>query len=82
MSELVTNAMLHARSDIEVSVARHATLVRIAVRDRDPGLPQPRPAGAEGLGGRGLVLVAGYSRAWGVLPCSPRGKVVWAVVES
>jgi anti-sigma regulatory factor (Ser/Thr protein kinase) len=81
MSELVTNAMIYARSEIEVSLARHESLVRIAVRDAGQGVPQPRDPGADSTGGRGLVLVDGFARAWGVLPSARRGKVVWAVVD-
>jgi hypothetical protein len=82
MSELVTNAMVYAHGDIDVSVARHDELVRIAVRDEDVGIPQPRQPGLDSAHGRGLLIVDGFARAWGVLPCARGGKVVWAVVEA
>jgi anti-sigma regulatory factor (Ser/Thr protein kinase) len=82
MSELVTNAMLYAHSDISVSLARHESLVRIAVRDGGRNIPAQRDSALESTHGRGLVIVEGFSRAWGVLPCSRGGKVVWAVIDA
>jgi anti-sigma regulatory factor (Ser/Thr protein kinase) len=81
MSELVTNAMLYARTDIRVSVARAPRLVRIAVRDGDTALPAQRHSPLESMHGRGLQIVDGFARDWGVLPCAAGGKVVWAVVD-
>jgi anti-sigma regulatory factor (Ser/Thr protein kinase) len=82
MSELVTNAMIYARSEIGVSVAWDEHLVRIAVRDGGRGIPEPRDPALDSPGGRGLILVEGFSRAWGVLPAAPGGKVVWAVIDA
>lgn len=81
MSELVTNAMIYAQTAIDVALARHHSLVRIAVRDEGRGLPEPRSSAPDRTGGRGLILVDGFARAWGVLPSPRRGKVVWAVVD-
>ena len=80
VSELVTNAMIHAGSDIELTVSEHRRAVRVAVRDRSPDLPVER----HGLDthGRGLTIVADLSRAWGVLPHADGGKVVWAVLDA
>lgn len=81
VSELVTNAMVHAGTDIDLSVAAHLRAVRVTVRDRSPGLPL-QPGAHLDLHGRGLAIVAGLSRAWGVLPTADGGKVVWAVLDA
>lgn len=81
VSELVTNAMIHAGTDIDVTVAEHRRSVRVAVRDHSHALP------VEGHGrsdehGRGLGIVAELANSWGVLPHSDGGKVVWAVFDA
>ena len=80
VSELVTNAMIHAGTDIEVTLSEERGAIRIAVGDLGPDLPVERPA-AVGEHGRGLTIVAGLSSAWGVLPSPAGGKVVWAVLD-
>ena len=81
VSELVTNAMIHAGTAIELTVSEHRQSVRLAVRDQSPRLPHQ---GADPLDvhGRGLTIVAGLASAWGVLPHADGGKVVWAVIDS
>src|SRR5207244_12860806 len=46
-SELATNAMVHARTDFEVTVARGEAPLRIAVTDGNTRLPQPCMAPAD-----------------------------------
>lgn len=90
VSELVTNAVLHARSRVEVRIAFADPGVRIEVADDGTGMLElPNPASLafdEELGveleattGRGLLIVTALADGWGVEP-SPRGKVVWAEV--
>lgn len=81
VSELVTNSTMHAETDIKLSVAWHLGAVRLTVRDHSPDLPHHRPAAQE-LHGRGLTIVTGASRAFGVLPTTDDAKVVWAVLEA
>jgi anti-sigma regulatory factor (Ser/Thr protein kinase) len=79
-TELVTNAVVHARtaSVLSVSLDRHG--LHVAVRDMSP-----HGAGAIRIGrdhpddGRGLHLVSELTRAWGVTP-HVDGKTVWAVL--
>jgi len=80
VSELVTNSTMHAGTEIDVSVAWDRRALRLTVRDHSPGLPRQRHAGLE-VHGRGLAIVAGLSRAFGVLPAADGGKVVWAVLD-
>lgn len=80
-SELVTNAVLHARTDhLELSLALHDDRMRIAVRDRDTRPPASHLLSWDQLGGRGLMLVDALSVGWGVLPVKD-GKAVWAVLD-
>jgi anti-sigma regulatory factor (Ser/Thr protein kinase) len=81
VSELVTNAMIHAGTGIDVRISEHRKAIRIAVRDRSHDMPVPRPDSLEPHG-RGLTIVAGLSSAWGVLHHTDGGKVVWAVIDS
>lgn len=77
-SELVTNAVVHARSAIELEAARSRHDLRVDVRDVGGGsvrpVPQSRPAEAEG--GRGLAIVASLADTWGVEE-NGSGKSVW-----
>ena len=79
-SELVTNAAMHAGTDIDVSVAWNQGALRLTVGDRSSGLPHQQHYHFD-RHGRGLTIVAGLSRAFGVLPTAPVGKVVWAVFD-
>jgi anti-sigma regulatory factor (Ser/Thr protein kinase) len=65
VTELATNAVLHARSTFVVEVAVTADAVRIAVSDTSPVVPQRKRHGAEAGTGRGLGLVALLSSASG-----------------
>lgn len=78
-TELVTNALIHARSPSTVTVVRDAVdSVRVEVADHNPAMPTPREWGPDAVTGRGLHIVDRLSRAWGVTPdASGEGKVVW-----
>ena len=75
-SELVTNAILHAHSEIELSVSMMPDAIRIDVLDHSADLPSPRTAAEEDTSGRGLWLVEALATAWGVDE-RPGGKSVW-----
>ena len=79
--ELVTNAVVHAGTEIELLISARPGSVRVAVGDRSHAAPLPRNAQGGDENGRGLALVAALSSAWGVLPRRPLGKVVWAVLR-
>jgi hypothetical protein len=81
VSELVTNATIHARTDIDLSIAWNLGALRLAVRDNSPDLPSQRYSQLD-VHGRGLGVVTGLSRAHGVLPTADGGKVVWAVLNA
>jgi anti-sigma regulatory factor (Ser/Thr protein kinase) len=76
VTELATNAVLHARSPFTVTVGASAEGVRIEVHDTDPVAPQPARRGPLAEDGRGLCLVDSVARRWGIEP-EASGKVVW-----
>ena len=76
VSEVVTNAIVHAGTEVEVSVELKPESVRIEVTDKEAGLPARRDATDEDTSGRGLALVEAMASDWGV-EARPGGKVVW-----
>jgi anti-sigma regulatory factor (Ser/Thr protein kinase) len=84
LSELVTNAVRHARSAFTVAVEADVTRVRIEVFDRDTRLPVAVAADDDAMGGRGLQIVGAYASEWGAGTEERdgiRGKVVWAEIR-
>ena len=80
-SELVTNAILHARTPVIVAMVQDDDRLMVAVDDRVPaeqGL-EPRSWSRDRPGGRGLALVADLSDQWGTRTHSG-GKSVWFVL--
>jgi len=87
LSELVNNALEHARTTIRLTAARRGTGLYLAVRDDDPRLPallEPPASDAPGSvlleHGQGLRLVHASASAWGAR-ATPGGKVVWATIH-
>jgi anti-sigma regulatory factor (Ser/Thr protein kinase) len=81
VSELVTNAVLHAGTTIELVVRRWGKRVRVEVRDANPALPVVRQRRADAGTGRGLLLIAQLASSWAVAPTAG-GKVVWAELSA
>lgn len=81
ISELVTNSTMYAGTDMAMSVVWDLGALRLTVRDDDPTLPHHRHSALD-LHGRGLTIIAGLSRAFGVLPTADGGKVVWSVIDA
>ena len=75
-SELVTNAVQHARSEVLLVLRLKDQLV-VEAHDAEPELSRP-PAAQDLLAasGRGLAIIEAISSDWGVRQ-SPRGKAVW-----
>lgn len=83
ISEVVTNALVHAGSAVDVRLRRYADRVRVDVRDSDPHPPiivavvdAERPVESEAESGRGMLIVDAVASAWGSSP-SGRGKTTW-----
>lgn len=81
LSELVTNAALHARTRIVVRIDLNSDCLRLAVTDLSPRQPTMRHYSDESTTGRGLLLVDGLARRWGV-EARPEGKTVWAELRA
>jgi hypothetical protein len=77
VTELTSNALLHARSESTVTVALTGTALCLSVQDHSAVLPTRRPAGELDRSGRGLGMVAAISGRWGA-DLVDEGKVVWA----
>jgi serine phosphatase RsbU (regulator of sigma subunit)/anti-sigma regulatory factor (Ser/Thr protein kinase) len=77
-SELVTNAVVHAGTGVQVACSLQGADVEVSVLDRHPARMIPnQPAGpADRPGGRGLLLPGALSSSWGVT-YGPVAKVVW-----
>lgn len=80
-SELVTNAVLHARSASKLRIERRGDHIWVAVHDASPLAPRVRDYGAEAVTGRGLLLVDRLSRRWGSESDS-HGKFVWFELDT
>jgi anti-sigma regulatory factor (Ser/Thr protein kinase) len=74
-SELVTNAVVHARSAPVLTAMFGDGRLRLEVDDVDPAAPQQRPPG-ERPGGYGLHVVERITDAWGS-HSTAHGKTVW-----
>jgi anti-sigma regulatory factor (Ser/Thr protein kinase) len=81
VSELVSNVVLHAGTDCELSVSVSWDSARVSVRDFSNALPVERHYGADATTGRGLTIVAELSADFGVERLGHEGKVVWFVVD-
>jgi anti-sigma regulatory factor (Ser/Thr protein kinase) len=76
VSELASNAVLHARTPFELVVDDDGQRLRVEVHDDSPDLPTLRDYVAESVTGRGLHMVAASADNWGFEACD-RGKCVW-----
>jgi anti-sigma regulatory factor (Ser/Thr protein kinase) len=79
-SELVANAIVHARSPLTLSVAYADGVLRLGVTDDDPTSdPRPREVARPQGGGMGLRFVSVMSRDWGI-DRTPTSKTVWCLL--
>ncbi|MER7666850.1 ATP-binding protein [Kitasatospora sp. NPDC096128] len=82
VSELVTNACLHAPGGPrELRLRWDGLRLRVEVTDASPVVPALRPAGPGRPGGHGLRVVERLAGAWGSTP-EDGGKQVWLEVPS
>lgn len=80
LTELATNAALHAGTPYEVRISLEQSHLLVEVADGSARLPRARGYGVDASTGRGITLVDAFCNDWGATP-SDRGKVVWARVR-
>jgi anti-sigma regulatory factor (Ser/Thr protein kinase) len=82
VSELVSNAISHARGAARLAVLRGDRYLHLVVRDKDrrmPAIIAEDDWDSTGEGGRGLRLVKALAASWGAQPMAD-GKAVWATI--
>ncbi len=80
LTELATNAALHARTAFEVRLRLDGPHLVVEVADGNPRRPRQRDYDADATTGRGITLVDSLCAGWGVTMLDDDGKVVWARV--
>jgi hypothetical protein len=80
VSELVTNACLHAEGPEQLRISCDNKVIRLEVSDGGAGQPAPRtPHRASRPGGHGMFIVQRLCLDWGVVRApGATGKTVWA----
>lgn len=81
VSEVVTNALVHSGTTIDVYMALRDDGVLVEVGDGSQHMPVRRHYAPTASTGRGLALLDQTATAWGVVP-GVRGKTVWFQVDS
>jgi anti-sigma regulatory factor (Ser/Thr protein kinase) len=77
VSELATNAVMHARTPFSVGLNLGSGVARVEVVDGAPDLPSEHSLALSTSNGRGLLIVATLSDEWGV-DWHQDTKTVWA----
>ena len=81
VSELATNAVLHAGTKFAVALTLDADRLRLEVKDGSSARPVVRHYDDESTTGRGLRLVVQLSEQWGIEP-HQESKTVWCVMTA
>lgn len=79
VTELLTNAVVHAGGAIELRTTLDDERLRIEVVDSSSALPRLRDPGD---GGRGLRIVEALSTDWGVVRNDGAGKTTWCEIST
>lgn len=77
VTELVTNAALHARTEVVVRIEQRPACLRLGVTDGSPRRPVVRNYSATSTTGRGLALVSALASRWGITSNDDGTKTVW-----
>jgi hypothetical protein len=81
LSELATNAVIHARTDFTVRLSPSGQqALRLSVTDGSAEMPR-RVTDRHATSGRGLELIDALSADWGATRNGVEGKAVWAVLS-
>ena len=76
VSEMVTNAVLHAGTEVTLRIGHHGESVRVEVTDGSPAMPGVREPSTDSSTGRGMWLIEELADAWGQ-QLRDNGKCVW-----
>lgn len=76
-SELVTNGIVHALTELQVTVEATQSWIRVEVVDGNPNLPRRRDYDDEAMTGRGLEMLELLADELGMQPLADEGKRVW-----
>ncbi len=85
VSEVVTNACLHAGGPRELVLRHSPGQLRVEVSDDSSEHPQRRPPGNRALpGGHGLIVLERLAKDWGSVPSGDGrpGKTVWLEIAA
>jgi anti-sigma regulatory factor (Ser/Thr protein kinase) len=80
VSEVASNAVLHAGTPFTVGVSRGSDHVRVEIEDGSPVLPVTKHYDIDAPTGRGLRILEALASRWGVVEHDD-GKVVWFEFE-
>jgi signal transduction histidine kinase len=81
VSELVTNCVRHAGTEVRLMVQRRGGEVRVEVSDSGSGVPTLQHPTPQQPHGRGLQVVDSLSQTWGIVPASSNeGKTIWCAL--
>jgi len=81
LTELTTNALLHAHTEMTVRISCDDQLLHVEVEDNSPVVPTQRGYGTESSTGRGLGLVAAITHEHGITR-TDTGKIVWFALNA
>jgi PAS domain S-box-containing protein len=77
ISEVVTNALLHAHTEVSLWIGAFEDELCVEVQDANPAMPVARDYDEQASTGRGMGLVAAVAQQCGIHSLGPEGKVVW-----
>lgn len=81
LTELATNAVIHARTEFVVAIVWDRDVLRVDVHDGSVKPPVQRRYAPDAATGRGLALVERLCRSWGV-DQQAEGKTVWCEITA
>lgn len=80
VSELVTNAVVHAGTEVRLHIVVTPDEVRVEVCDQGRLHPRLRTHSRSATTGRGLRMLSVLAASWGVDELDDGGKMVWATL--
>lgn len=81
VSELVTNAVVHAGGLVRLALDLDDDSITVSVTDTGTGTVARRRRDTDAPGGRGLQIIEALASGWGARSCPDQGKTVWATVR-